>query len=101
MQNYDSPEIVNVGTGVDLSIRDLAYMIRKEVGFEGEIVFDSNYPDGTPKKQLDTTKINSLGWYAKIQLEEGIRRVCEEYARESRDIERKLEPVKIFTALQA
>lgn len=87
MQNYDSPEIVNVGTGVDLSIRDLAYIIKKEVGYEGEIVFDAAYPDGTPKKQLDTTVINKLGWYPKIQLEDGIRQVCRDYANESRGME--------------
>lgn len=87
MQNYDSPEIVNVGTGVDLSIRDLAYIIKKEVGYEGEIVFDAAYPDGTPKKQLDTTVINKLGWYPKIQLEDGIRQVCKDYANESRGME--------------
>jgi GDP-L-fucose synthase len=86
MDNYDSPEIINVGTGVDLSISDLAYLIKNEVGYEGEIVFDSSYPDGTPKKQLDTTKINNLGWYAKITLEEGVRQVCENYAKESRGI---------------
>ncbi len=83
MNNYDSPEIINVGTGVDLSIRDLAYLIKNEVGYEGEIVFDTTYPDGTPKKQLDTSKINSLGWSAKISLEEGIRQVCYEYASEN------------------
>jgi len=87
MENYDSGEIINVGTGVDLSIRELAYMIRREVGFEGEIVFDSKYPDGTPRKQLDTNRINSLGWYPMIELEEGIRRVCRDYANESRGVE--------------
>jgi GDP-L-fucose synthase len=87
MQTYDSPEIINVGTGVDLSIRDLAFMIRKEVGYEGEIVFDATYPDGTPKKQLDTTAINKLGWYPKIRLEDGIRQVCKDYVNESRGVE--------------
>ena len=90
MENYNSPEIINVGTGVDLSIADLAYMVKREVGFEGEIVFDTSYPDGTPKKQLDTTRINKLGWYPKIALEEGIRRVCKEYASESRGVEKVL-----------
>jgi len=86
MDNYDSPEIINVGTGIDLSIRDLAFLIKNEVGYEGEIVFDSSYPDGTPKKQLDTSKINNLGWYPKISLEDGVREVCDNYARESRGI---------------
>lgn len=87
MEKYDSPEIINVGTGVDLTIRDLAYLIKKEVGYEGEIVFDSTYPDGTPKKQLDTTKINGLGWYPKITLEQGIRQVVKDYSKASRGIE--------------
>jgi len=84
MERYDSPEIINVGTGVDLSIHDLAYLIKKEVGYEGEVVFDSSYPDGTPKKQLDTTMINKLGWFPKIALEDGIAQVCKDYANESR-----------------
>ena len=87
MENYDSPDIINVGTGVDLSIRDLAFMIKNEVGYEGEIVFDATYPDGTPKKQLDTSVINKLGWYPKIQLKEGIRQVCKDYVNESRRVE--------------
>lgn len=86
MDNYDSPEIINVGTGIDLSIRDLAFLIRKEVGFEGEIVFDTTYPDGTPRKQLDTSKINNLGWYPKIALEDGIAQVVKAFVNESRGI---------------
>jgi GDP-L-fucose synthase len=87
MDNYDSAEIVNVGTGIDLTIAELALLIKREVGFEGEIVFDAKYPDGTPRKQLDTTKINNLGWYPKIELEEGIRRVCNDYVNEQRGVE--------------
>ena len=87
MEKYDSPEIINVGTGVDLSIRELAYLIKKEVGYEGEIVFDSTYPDGTPKKQLDTTKINGLGWSPRITLEQGVRQVVKDYSKASRGIE--------------
>jgi len=97
MDNYDSPEIINVGTGVDLTIAELALMIKNEVGFEGEIVFDSKYPDGTPRKQLDTSKINSLGWYPKIELEEGIRRVCSDYIHE----QRRVETAKYTRALHA
>lgn len=86
MEHYDSPDIINVGTGVDLSIRDLAYLIRREVGYEGEIIFDTTYPDGTPRKLLDTSLINGLGWTPKITLEEGISRVCKDFANESRGI---------------
>jgi GDP-L-fucose synthase len=87
MNNYESPEIINVGTGVDLSIRDLAYLIRDLVGFKGEIVFDAAYPDGTPKKQLDTSKINRLGWSPKITLAEGLLMVCNDYVHELRGVE--------------
>lgn len=87
MENYDSPEIINVGTGVDISIRDLAHLIKKEVGFDGEIVFDSAYPDGTPRKLLDTTMINRLGWYPKMELENGLRSVYRDFLRETRALE--------------
>ncbi|HZY78747.1 MAG TPA: GDP-L-fucose synthase [Cyclobacteriaceae bacterium] len=83
MEKYDSPEIVNVGTGVDISIRDLANVIKKEVGFEGELVFDASKPDGTPRKLLDTSVINNLGWTPKIELEEGIRMVYKDFMRET------------------
>jgi GDP-L-fucose synthase len=78
MNEYSSPEIINVGTGVDISIKDLALLIKKVVGYEGDIHFNSGKPDGTPRKLLDTTKINSLGWKAKIALEDGIVDVCRE-----------------------
>lgn len=73
MENYNEPGAINVGTGSDITIEDLAHLVKKIVGFEGEIVFDTSKPDGTPKKQLDVSKINALGWRAKIDLEEGIR----------------------------
>ena len=74
MDNYDEAEIVNVGVGHDLSILDLAHLIKRIVGFEGELVFDSSKQDGTPRKLVDTAKINKLGWRAQIGLEEGIAR---------------------------
>jgi GDP-L-fucose synthase len=77
MENYDEPGLVNIGTGKDISIKDLALLIKKIVGFEGEIVHDLSKPDGTPRKLLDVSKLNKLGWKAKIGLEEGIRRVYE------------------------
>lgn len=73
MQRYDDDEIINVGTGTDVSIRELAESIKEIVGFEGDVVFDTSRPDGTPRKLLDVSKIRGLGWQAKIDLEEGIR----------------------------
>ncbi len=82
MKNYNSPEIVNVGTGADLSIHDLALLVKASVGFKGELVFNTNKPDGTPRKLMDNSKIKSLGWSPKITLSEGIRTVCNDYERE-------------------
>ncbi|MCL9660792.1 GDP-L-fucose synthase [Paenibacillus hunanensis] len=79
MNNYGGNEIVNVGVGEDIAIKDLALMIKDIVGFQGELVFNSSVPDGTPRKLVDTTKINGLGWKASIPLEEGIRAVYEDY----------------------
>jgi GDP-L-fucose synthase len=73
LDHYDAPEPINVGTGEDLTIRELATLIQEIVGFEGQLVWDSSKPDGTPRKQLDTRKINSLGWSPTISLETGIR----------------------------
>jgi GDP-L-fucose synthase len=73
MDNYNDPGAINVGTGSDITIEDLAHLVKRIVGFEGEIVFDTSKPDGTPKKQLNVSKINTLGWSAIISLEEGIR----------------------------
>lgn len=73
MEKYNEPGAINVGTGSDITIGDLAHLVKKIVGFEGDIVFDTSKPDGTPKKQLDVSRINALGWKATIDLEEGIR----------------------------
>ncbi len=78
MKNYDEPGLINIGTGEDISILDLAKLIKKIIGFEGEIITDISKPDGTPRKLMDVSKINSLGWKAKIGLEEGIIKVIEE-----------------------
>lgn len=72
MQHYSDPEIVNVGTGTDLTIRGLAELVKDVIGFEGEIVQDLTKPDGTPQKLLDVSKLEGLGWKAKIGLKEGI-----------------------------
>lgn len=79
MMEYDSKEIINVGTGIDLSIKELALLIKKCVGYTGDLHFNSDQPDGTPRKLLDTSKINKLGWFAKIELEEGVKEVCKEF----------------------
>jgi GDP-L-fucose synthase len=72
MQNYDEKEMINIGTGTDLTILELAEIVREIVGYQGEIVFDSTMPDGTPRKLLDVSRISSLGWSGKISLTEGI-----------------------------
>jgi len=72
MQHYSDPEIVNVGTGTDLTIRELAELVKSVIGFTGEIVQDLTKPDGTPQKLLDVSKLERLGWKAKIGLKEGI-----------------------------
>ena len=78
MDNYNDKGPVNAGCGDDITISDLAIIVKGVVGFEGDIVFDTSKPDGTPRKLLDVSKINSLGWTRKISLEDGIRAVYEE-----------------------
>lgn len=77
MEKYNEGGQVNVGMGEDISIKDLALLIKKIIGYNGDLRFDSSKPDGTPRKLLDVTKIHSLGWKHKIGLEEGIRKVYE------------------------
>ncbi|MGM9476300.1 GDP-L-fucose synthase [Pedobacter sp. GSP4] len=72
MQNYNEPHLINIGTGHDLTIKDLALLIKDVLGFEGELVFDASKPDGTPRKLMDVTKLHNLGWKHKIELPEGI-----------------------------
>jgi GDP-L-fucose synthase len=72
MLHYDAPEILNVGTGEDLTIRELAEMMARVTGFQGRLVFDDSKPDGTPRKVLDVSRIHALGWKATIALEPGI-----------------------------
>jgi GDP-L-fucose synthase len=78
MEHYDEPEIINIGVGKDLPIGEMAAMIKKITGYEGEIVFDTSMPDGTFRKLLDVSKLNSLGWKPQIGFEEGVRRTYEE-----------------------
>ena len=78
MENYNEPGLVNIGTGEDLSIKELAEMIQKITKFEGEIIWDHTKPDGTPRKLMDVSKLHHLGWKHKIALEEGITKVYHE-----------------------
>ena len=79
MVNYDSEEIINVGTGKDITIKELATTIADVVGFKGEIVWDTSKPNGTPRKVLNVDKIKSLGWKPKVGLREGIEKTYELY----------------------
>jgi GDP-L-fucose synthase len=73
MNTYDRPEIVNVGVGDDITIADLAGLVKEIDGFEGELVFDSTKPDGTPRKLLDVSRLHGLGWRDSVTLREGIQ----------------------------
>jgi GDP-L-fucose synthase len=83
MQHYNEPGLVNIGVGEDLSILDLAKLVRRVVGYEGEIHHDLSKPDGTPRKLMDVSKLHGFGWKAKIGLEEGISGVYREYVQQS------------------
>ncbi len=73
MENYDSSEIINIGSGRDISIKDLAQLIKSVIGYQGNIKFDASKPDGMPRKLLDISRLSRLGWSPKISLEKGIR----------------------------
>ena len=77
METYDGSDIVNIGTGEDVTIKNLALLIKKVVGFKGEIANDTTKPDGTPRKLLDVSKLHSLGWKHKTTLEDGVRMTYE------------------------
>ena len=81
MKNYDDPEPINVGVGKDLTIGELANRVKKLVGFEGAIHWDASKPEGTPKKLLDVSKINSLGWSARTSLDEGIMKSYRDFQK--------------------
>lgn len=81
MNTYDGSEIVNIGTGTDVSIAELGKIIKEIVGYEGEIVYDATKPDGTPQKLLNVDRIHSLGWIAKVSLREGIEKTLAWYTR--------------------
>ena len=77
LENYDDPAPINVGTGEDVTIREVAETVADVVGYEGEIVWDTSKPDGTPRKLLDVSRLENLGWKASVRLEDGIRRTYE------------------------
>lgn len=79
MQKYSEAGMINVGIGEDLTINELAHLIKKVVGYEGKIEHDTSKPDGTPRKLLDVSKLNAMGWKARISLEEGLRKVYQEF----------------------
>ena len=79
MNEYSDGEIVNIGVGEDISIKELGEMVKSIVGFQGVIKYDDTKPDGTPRKLVDVTKINSIGWHSNISLKEGIRETYEWY----------------------
>lgn len=77
MRNYSDLQFVNVGTGTDVTIKELAQLVKDTVGFDGELTWNTSKPDGTPRKLMDVSKLTNLGWTAKISLQEGIRSVYE------------------------
>jgi GDP-L-fucose synthase len=81
MNNYNSSEIVNIGTGKDISIKELAYLIKDVVGFKGDIYFNTEMPDGTPRKLMDVSRLKNLGWEYKTKLTEGIQKTYKDYVK--------------------
>ena len=84
MKNYDAKDLqpfINVGSGEDISIKDLAFLIRDLTNYQGKVVFDVTKPDGMPKKLLDNSRANTLGWKAKTSIGEGIKKTIECYCR--------------------
>ncbi len=79
MQNYNESDFINIGTGHDISIKDLALLVKKIIGYEGELRFDTTKPDGTPRKLMDVSKLHALGWKHSIELAEGIELAYENY----------------------
>ncbi len=89
MNNYEGNEIVNIGVGEDLSIKELAEKVKATVGFTGELRFDTSKPDGTPRKLVDVTKINALGWKATTSLDEGLKKAYDWFLQAEKGLVRK------------
>jgi len=81
MENYNESELVNIGTGEDVMIKNLAALVKQIIGFQGEIVWDSSKPDGTPRKLMDVSKLHGLGWHHKIALEDGIKLAYQDFLK--------------------
>jgi GDP-L-fucose synthase len=81
MENYNEKELINVGTGEDLTIIELAETVKKIVGFDGNLIFDTSKPDGTPRKLMDVTKLNEFGWRYKTKLEDGIKLAYQDFLK--------------------
>lgn len=81
MENYNESELVNIGTGEDVTIKNLAALVKQIIGFQGEIIWDSSKPDGTPRKLMDVSKLHGLGWHHKIALEEGIKLAYQDFLK--------------------
>ncbi|WP_093674694.1 GDP-L-fucose synthase family protein [Sporolactobacillus nakayamae] len=86
LENYDGADFVNLGTGKELSIRELAELIKEVVGFDGKLRFNTDKPDGTPRKLLDVSKMEALGWKYKVDLEEGIKRTYKWFLRNQQNL---------------
>jgi len=85
MENYSEEQFINAGSGTEISIRELSELVRRIIGFPGEIVWDPSKPDGTPRKLMDTSRLFALGWRPKVNLETGIRLAYEDFlARQPR-----------------
>jgi len=81
MENYNEAELVNIGTGEDVTIKNLASLVKQIVGFQGEIIWDTTKPDGTPRKLMDVSKLHGLGWHHKIALIDGIKLAYQDFLR--------------------
>lgn len=86
MENYNEPEPINVGIGSDITIKELAYLIKDITGFEGEIALDTTKPDGTPRKLMDVDKLHALGWKHKTELKEGIKLAYEDFLSKAENV---------------
>lgn len=89
LENYDSPDPINIGCGEDVSIKQLAELIARTVGYKGTLEFDTSKPDGTPRKLLDISKLKELGWSPKISLEDGIKETYEWYLHNLQNVRAK------------